>query len=146
MDSTEERLKQLNEIEEKVKICKTQLNEFLQELGWSREKLPKQPAVKEELIKTECDVAGSTSSGDSHRNVMNQSVKSIDLETVVNLCSTIDQKRLATSNFIDLNKLKRDLKRRRVKYRTSSAPLTYTEELRELINLQMDLVQENKQD
>lgn len=146
MSKTEERIKQLNEIKEKVKVCETQLNGFLQELGWTREKLPKLSEVKEEIVEPERDVAGSNFSGNSRKNVINQDVKPIDLETVVNLCSKIDQKRSTTSNFIDLNKLKRDLKRRRVKYRTSTAPLTYTEELRELIELQMDLVKGNKQD
>lgn len=148
MDCTEERIKQLNEIKEEVKIYESQLNEFLQELGWTREKLPKQPKVKKEQqkVETECEIASSSSSGNLHQNVMSTDAKSIDLEAVVNLCSTIDRKRSATTDFVDLNKLKRDLKRRRVKYRTSTAPLTYTEELRELINLQMDLVKGNEPD
>lgn len=44
------------------------------------------------------------------------------------------------ASFPDMNKLKRDLKRRRMKYRTTKAPpLTYSEELRELIALQMEM-------
>lgn len=46
------------------------------------------------------------------------------------------------NTFTDINKLKRDLKRRRMKYRTTKAPpLTYSEELRELIQLQMEMLE-----
>lgn len=45
------------------------------------------------------------------------------------------------TTFTDIHKLKRDLKRRRMKYRTTKAPpLAYIEELRELINLQMEIL------
>lgn len=42
--------------------------------------------------------------------------------------------------FAEITKYKRDIKRKRMKYRTTKAPpLTYTEELRSLISLQMEL-------
>lgn len=39
-------------------------------------------------------------------------------------------------SFADIMKQKRDQKRRRAKYRTSKAPITYTEEIRQLIAMQ----------
>lgn len=146
MDDIEDRVKQLNEIKNKVNICESELNGFLQELGWTREKLPKSTQIHEVKEEPSEKAPQATAERNPHRNLKVQETKPIDLETVVNLCTTIDQKRAAATNFIDLNKLKRDLKRRRVKYRTSTAPLTYTEELRELINLQMDLAKTNKDD
>lgn len=146
MSSLEERLKQLDEIREKVKTYETQMDEFLHELGWTREKLPKLTKVKQENeLETECDAAGSSGSVND-RNISTQArLATDDLESVVDLCSAIEQKRLTTTPFIDLNKLKRDLKRRRVKYRTAkTGPLTYTEEIRELIGLQMELINDNK--
>lgn len=137
MSTVEERLKQLDEMREKVRFYETQMDEFLQQLGWTKDKLPKFNQVKQES-----NAAGSQQSA----NRLKQHVRSNDLEEVVNLCSEFDQKRLTSTPFTDLNKLKRDLKRRRVKYRTTkTAPLTYTEELRELINLQMELVSDKKE-
>lgn len=140
MDQSESRLKQLNEIREAVEIYESQLTELLQEFGWSKEKLPKLRKIKSEVVDTESDLGGSCSG----TNTVQQSAKSTDLRDVVDLCAAINQKRTTLNNFTDLNKLRRDLKRRRVKYRTTkTAPLTYTEEMRELINLQMDLLRGN---
>lgn len=146
MGSLDERLKQLDEIREKVKTYETQMDEFLHELGWTRDKLPKLTKVKQENeLETEGDAAG-TSGSVNDRNISTQArLPTDDLESVVDLCSAIEQKRLNTTPFTDLNKLKRDLKRRRVKYRTAkTGPLTYTEEIRELIDLQMELINDNK--
>lgn len=50
--------------------------------------------------------------------------------------STSDDKK----TFAEITKYKRDIKRKRMKYRTTKAPpLTHTEELRNLISLQMEL-------
>lgn len=146
MDTIEDRLKQLDEIRESVKFYETQMDGFLHELGWTRDKLPKLTKVKQENeLGSECDAAGSSQSMDNRNFTTKQHVQTDELEAVVDLCSAIDQKRLTTAPFTDLNKLKRDLKRRRIKYRTSkTAPLTHTEELRELINLQMELFDDNK--
>lgn len=143
------RLKQLHECKEKVAFYKNQMLEFLQELGWTEEKLlelTKSKKVKEEIVESGYDVAGSSSSKQSQQVNIKQENSTDDLKAIVDLCSTIDEKRSASNSFVDLNKLKRDLKRRRVKYRTTkNAPLTYTEEMRELINLQMDIIKENRQ-
>lgn len=146
MGSLEDRLKQLDEIREKVEFYETQMDGLLLELGWTRDKLPKLTKVKQESeLETECGAAGSSGSVNDRNIATKQHSQTDDLEAVVDLCSTIEQKRLTATPFTDLNKLKRDLKRRRVKYRTTkTGPLTYTEELRELINLQMELIDDNK--
>lgn len=143
MSSVEERIKQLNAIRETIQQHENRMNEFLQVLGWSKDKLPK---LKEETVSEKNESTGSTSSEIAQKIEVNEPTKSSDFEAIVNLCSKIEEKRSAATGFVDLNKLKRDLKRRRVKYRTTKvAPLTYTEELRELINLQMDLIKENQE-
>lgn len=48
--------------------------------------------------------------------------------------------------FDQISKLRRDLKRRRMKYRTKTPPLSYTEELRGLISLQMESWQQYVRD
>lgn len=146
MDTTEDRLKQLDEIREIVKFHESQMDGFLHQLGWTKEKLPKQTKVKKEnVIEFECDAAGSSQRMDDRNITIKQREQTEDLEAVVNLCSVINQKKSTATSFTDLNKLKRDLKRRRMKYRTTkTAPLTYTEELRELIDLQMELINDNK--
>lgn len=145
MDSTEQRLKQLEEIREQLKFYETQMDGFLQELGWTRDKLPKLTKVKQESEhEPECSAAGSSRSVNDREIATKQCVRTDDLEAVVDLCSAIEQKRLKSTPFTDLNKLKRDLKRRRMKYRTArTGPLTYTEELRQLIDLQMELINDN---
>lgn len=142
MSGVDERLKQLDTIRKRVQNYETQVNRLLQEFNWTKDKLPQK---KEEIKPTECEFTGSLSNESTQNTIVTQTAKTIDLETVVNIGQRIDAKRSSLSNFTDLNKLRRDLKRRRVKYRTTkSAPLTYTEEIRELINLQMELVTENK--
>lgn len=143
MANLEERLKQIDDIRKTVQHCENQLNGLLKELGWTKDKLPKPKISK---VTTESDITGSSSDACKEKNESKPLSKPNDLEDVVNLCSKIDEKRTSISNFTDLNKLKRDLKRRRIKYRTTkTAPLTYTEELHELINLQMELLRENKE-
>lgn len=143
MDSIEERIKQLNTIRETIQRQENHMNAFLQEIGWTKDKLPKSI---EETAPQKSEPSASTSSENPQRIEVNDPTRANDFEAVVDLCSKIEEKRSATNGFVDLNKLKRDLKRRRVKYRTTKvAPLTYTEELRELINLQMDLIKDNEE-
>lgn len=145
MSSADERIKQLEDLRKTVQTYENQVNHLLTEFGWTKDKLP---PYKEEVEPTESEFAGSVSNQSEPVNtVATQSTKSNDLETVMNIGQKIDAKRSNSANFTDLNRLRRDLKRRRVKYRTTkTAPLTYTEELRELINLQMELVTENKEE
>lgn len=145
MANVEERIKQLDNIRKIVQKCEDQVNGLLQEFGWTKDKLPK---YNEETTRNECESAGSSSNENAKNTVeLEQSAKPIDLETVMNIEYKIDAKRSGAKNVIDLNKLKRDLKRRRIKYRTTkTASLTYTEEIRELINLQMELLTENTEE
>lgn len=146
MTNSEERLKQLHEIRARVRRYEEFFNEFLAEIGWTKEKTI-EGSPKEVTEAEQCDEKGSTLADvRCEKDIQpSTSAPATDFEEIVNFCSTIDQKRASTTNLPDWNKLRRDLKRRRVKYRTTkSAPLTYTEELRELINLQMDLIKDNK--
>lgn len=146
MSVEDKRLKQLENIRKIVQRYESQVNHLLQEFGWTKEKLP---LYKEEQTEaTQCESIDSTSKKSSQNTAAaSQPTKSIDLETVANIGQKIDAKRSSANNFTDLNKLQRDLKRRRVKYRTTkTAPLTYTEQIRELISLQMELVTERKDD
>lgn len=139
MVTKEDRIKQLNHIRQTVQRNEDQLNELLQHLNWTKDKLPKQKPKQEIAVVANNEIASTST---EHTQKVTQPKD--DFDAVVNLCSKISQKQSAQNTFTDLNKLRRDLKRRRVKYRTTkSAPLSYTEELRELINLQMDLVTNN---
>ncbi|XP_031639518.1 uncharacterized protein LOC116351534 [Contarinia nasturtii] len=143
MSTVEQRIKELDDIRKTVKKYENHVNELLREFGWTKEKLPKYIA-KNNQNKSDSTESSAIESGPS---VAKQASKPIDLEAVVDIAYKIDAKRSSANNFTDLNKLRRDLKRRRVKYRTTkTAPLTYTEELRELIELQMELVTENKEE
>lgn len=134
--------KQIEEIRDAVEDCETQLNDLLGGFGWT----------KEELMKAEAKPK-SAHNEDSEKGIFVQEKRTadvasvnekLDLDAFAKLCASIDKKTSQSSSYADLNKLKRDLKRRRMKYRTTkTAPLTYTEELRELIQLQMELVKNN---
>lgn len=140
MSTVEKRKEELNNIRKIVQKYENQVNGLLNEFGWTKDKLPK----RKEETKNKCD-SNESGSSECAASAATQTSKPIDLEAVVDIAYKIDAKRSSANSFTDLNKLRRDLKRRRVKYRTTkTAPLTYTEELRELINLQMELVTENK--
>lgn len=119
------------------------MDDLLVSLNWTKDKLPQRKVevpVNEQNSVVEPKPSTShncTQSAESQRS-------SADLNALAEICLTINRKRSASDTPIDLFKLKRDLKRRRMKYRTTKlAPLSYTEELRELIDLQMSLLQEN---
>lgn len=136
----EDLFKQIEEIRDAVVDCESQLNDLLDSFGWT----------KEELMKAETRANSLKKDDSSEKEMFIQEQKrdavapvneKFDLDALANLCAAIDKKGSPSSCYADINKLKRDLKRRRMKYRTTkNAPLTYTEELRELIQLQMELV------
>lgn len=138
------REKQIQEICQVIDKCENQLDNLLKELDWSKEKLPKLK-LSNEIGSVDEKRDATACISEKRENIVGLKDESFDLNAISELCSTIDKKKSSSIRNIDINKLKRDLKRRRMKYRTTKvAPLTYTEELRELINLQMELVQENK--
>lgn len=136
----EDFFKQIEEIRNVVVDCESQLNDLLDRFGWT----------KEELMKTRTDPK-SSQKDDSEKEMFAQEQQSdavapvdekFDLDALADFCPSIDKKASHSSSYADINRLKRDLKRRRMKYRTTkTAPLTYTEELRELIQLQMEHVE-----
>lgn len=120
-----------------------QLNDLLNTLNWTKDKLPKPKTTKIESInRSSVETEPSTS---RTCNIKRESLnKTFDLNALSEISLTLKKKKSDAKPNIDITKLKRDLKRRRMKHRTTkSAPLTYTEELRELINLQMDLLNED---
>lgn len=124
----------------------SQLDDLLVSLNWTKDKLPESNAKAVKSSETSVVVPESSVSGASTNIIQSNDIKSVDINALSELYSTIKKKKASAETNIDWNKLKRDLKRRRMKHRTTkTAPLTYTEELRELIHMQMDILQEKKQ-
>lgn len=140
MDSKNEELfKQIEEIKEVVVNCESELNDLLKRFGWTKEQLMKAETKSKSAQKD--DEEREALVQEQQKETVAPVNEKIDLEALANLFVSFDKKKSQSSNYADINKLKRDLKRRRMKYRTTkTAPLTYTEELRELIELQMELV------
>lgn len=144
MDESEiiERKKQIEQFHKTLDGWESQLDDLLKSLNWTKDKLPKLNVESVESSKSSAAAALEVRENIIQSNETN----SIDLNALSDIYSTIKKKKATADTNIDWNKLKRDLKRRRMKYRTTkTAPLTYTEELRELIHMQMDLLQENNQ-
>lgn len=132
------RTDQVNEIIESVEKCEQQLNELMDRLQWSREKLPKAKNPKES--DGENDEATKTERIDSAPLQLESVDQQRPNESGVDFPDFGDRSKLNVTSYIDLNKLKRDMRRRRMKHRvTKTAPLTYTEEIRELIAIQMEI-------
>lgn len=136
------RVEQLNDIIESVEKCEEQMNTLMERLKWTKEKLPK-PKNKKKNV-SEIVEASEMERNDAVTNEA-ELVRHLEpSESVSGFPEFGDRNKLDSSSCADLNKLKRDLRRRRVKHRvTKTAPLTYTEEIRELIAIQMD-IEENR--
>lgn len=133
----EDFFKQIEEIRDVVVDCESQLNDLLDKFGWTKEELMK-AGTKPKSVHSEKKIFVH----EQQRGTVASVNEELDLDALANLCASIDKKASHSNSYADMNKLKRDLKRRRMKYRTTkSAPLTYTEELRELIQLQMELLE-----
>lgn len=137
-------LKQIEEIQGVVADCESQLNDLLGQFDWTKEELLKPVRTRPKSAREENDEEKKEKTkcvDERPRDTAAAVNESVDLDVLASLCATIDKKTSLSNSYADINKLKRDLKRRRMKYRTTkSAPLTYTEELRELIQLQMELL------
>lgn len=133
--SSQFRVDQVKKIIESVEKCEQQMNKLMERLQWSRDKLPK-PRKPMKTV-SECDESAETEQIDS---TIRQSV-SLELSEISSDFPEFgDRGKLHLTSYTDLNKLKRDMRRRRLKHRvTKTAPLTYTEEIRELIAIQMDI-------
>lgn len=148
MDESEiiERKKQIEQFHKTLDGWESQLDDLLKSLNWTKDKLPKLNVESVESSKSSAAATESSASEVRENIIQSNETNSIDLNALSDIYSTIKKKKATADTNIDWNKLKRDLKRRRMKYRTTkTAPLTYTEELRELIHMQMDLLQENNQ-
>lgn len=132
--------KEINEIRKVVLECESRLNDILQQFSWTKDQLPKKkekPKITEPIIEHSME--------QKHERINQPLAEKIDLDALAKLCAAIDKKPNSSTGYTDINMLKRALKRRRAKHHTiKSAPLTYTEELRQLISLQMELVKGDK--
>lgn len=149
MDETElnKRKQEIDNFNKIFNNLEGQLDDLLNTLNWTKDKLPKPRTEQIESLNTS-SVESESNTSSTSRTSSNKTEalnKSFDLHALSEISSTLNKKKSDTKPNIDIAKLKRDLKRRRMKHRTTkSAPLTYTEELRELINLQMDLLNEDE--
>lgn len=146
MDEAEiiERTQQIEQIQKTLNGLESRLDGLLKSLNWQKDKLPQRKVKSSESEQIATVAPVPSSSYNCNNPVQATQQNTIDLNALTEICSTINKKKSAAETQIDLFKLKRDLKRRRMKYRTTKlTPLNYTEELRELINLQMDLLHEN---
>lgn len=136
----EDLFKQIEEIRDGVVDCESQLNDLLNGFGWTKEELMKAGTKPKSVPKDDSEKEMFVQ--EKQKDTVASVNEKHDLDALARFCASIDQKASHSSNYADINRLKRDLKRRRMKYRTTkTAPLTYTEELRELIQLQMEFME-----
>lgn len=137
--SSQTRVDQVNEILESVQKCEERMNQFMERLQWSRDKLPKEKKIEKqpaESVETtevkQTDYAASKQSEPmNHPGLGESSGEFLEIG---------DRTKLSPMSYTDLDRLKRDMRRRRLKHRVTKAPpLTYTEEIRELIAIQMEI-------
>lgn len=159
MDTTEltnSRRKLIEELTNNICSYEAELNKTLASFNWSKEGLSTVNHSQNLQRKSTANIDKSAG-GDPEDFCLLPSHKKLELyqnaieqndnlnATQIDLQSTsVDVASVSRSkghgSFGDFNKLKRDLKRRRMKYRTTKTPpLTHTEELRELIALQMEM-------
>lgn len=132
---SQSRVEQVNEIIASVTKCEQKMNEVMERLQWSRDKLPKAKNPTKHVEATEAERIGAVARQSSQS--MGHQERS---ESGIDFPEFGDRSKLHLTSYTDLNKLKRDMRRRRVKHRvTKTAPLTYTEEIRELIAIQMEI-------
>lgn len=157
------RIQQVHEIDRFIESCENKFSDIFNNFGWSIENLEKDlsnvnvftESKKKQKLKNKKEEEATSSfdllAAEEKLKQYEEAIKSHRKQAigdfqdpVLNLPSTSTNMK-QTASVMDMKKLKRDLKRRRIKYRTTkTAPLTFTEELRELINLQMEIMTENK--
>lgn len=152
-ETIEYRRKQILELKTFVDGCEEKCLGILEEFEWTKEKLmesgcrTQQPSrEKQERADLQWNINHLTQ-GEKLRRYEEATRDSKRVDSLNAIFAESDMGEFPSSSrskqtgLVDMNKLKRDLKRRRVKYRTTKAPpLTYSEELRELIQLQMETV------
>lgn len=131
------RVDEVKQIYESVEKCEQQMNKLMERLQWSRDKLPKPRNPTKNVPESYENESAETNQIDS----TSKSSVSVALNDISSDFPEFgDRGKLRSTSYNDLNKLKRDMRRQRLKHRvTKTAPLTYTEEIRELIAIQMDI-------
>lgn len=140
------RVDQVNEIIESVRQCEERMNQLMERLQWSRDKLPKEKKIEKQPAESEAttEVQQTDCAAARQSEPLNQPEPD---ESSREFPEIGDRSKLNPISYTDLNKLKRDMRRRRVKHRVTKAPpLTYTEEIRELIAIQMEIEQNRHKD
>lgn len=155
------RLNQIAELDHFISSIEGDFNQILSDLDWSKDELLKESGGQNEPRKQ--PKPRKDNNGDLDDYFLLPSEKKLELyekslenseekhrreqSEMADLSLQSSSLDLASSSkrhgpIADINKLKRDLKRRRMKHRTTkTAPLTYTEELKELIELQMEIIE-----
>lgn len=156
IETTNTRHKMIEELTNGISSYETELNNILASLNWSKESLSTVHHSENSQRKITANIDKSTAGGPEDYHLLPTDAKLALYEHALGQSENLNATQIemqSTSmdvasvsrtkghgSFADLNKLKRDLKRRRMKYRTTKAPpLTYGEELRELIALQMEI-------
>lgn len=157
----ENRLEQITELNSFIDHYEDDFNQILLNLSWTKDKLFTAYNTKDVAHTKRAHKTNKTDDNNMQEYYLLPNEKKIErYEYILKNKKTIDKnldmtqfelqatsldmanksKAKVQNTFTDINKLKRDLKRRRLKHRTTKAPpLTYTEELRELIGLQMEM-------
>lgn len=136
--SAQHRIDQLRAIGDSVAACKQQIDQFMDSLRWTRDKLPKAP--EQLIIDDVTDETTTKARRDEFSAPPTTTKATCDVGDVFPELGDRKLKPREVTSYADINKLKRDFKRRRMKHRvTKTPPLTYTEEIRELIAIQMDI-------
>lgn len=137
----EARAGELDRLRHEVAECEGKFNEILAKLNWTREGLAngqvKRKKAKAGPESCEERTEDRTAEYEKASEITERSGHYADLAEI---SAIVDRNKELSRHFTDLNKLKRDLKRRRMKYRTTKCPpITYTEEIRELIGNLMEI-------
>ena len=154
----EQNADQLEALVQNIDHMEQRFQQILKNIGWNEADLMKnhhckKPKLENEIEHDSKETIASKTKVNSRRiqvkNISQSRLFFISLfkctqETLTQLpevssFSSLDTTPENCMSFAEMTKLKRDLKRRRMKYRTTkSPPLSYTEEIRALIGLQME--------
>lgn len=144
----EARTGELDRLRREVAECEGKFNEVLTKLSRTKEGLAN-GQVKGKKAKAGPQSCGEhaeeRASAAEYEEASRNTERTGDYSDLAEISAIVDRNKELSRHFTDLNKLKRDLKRRRMKYRTTKCPpITYTEEIRELIGNLMEIETKNK--
>lgn len=157
----ESRLKQLSDLSTSVSDIEIRYKQILHNIDWTEDALHKNHHKLKKPVDVNPDDQNTTTKHITTKNIEWSSIWLLPREEKLKLyekavsqqhnSSELTETNFPASmsvtkddhqmSFSEMNKFKRDLKRRRMKYRTTTAPpLSHTEEMRALIELQMESI------